>query len=157
MLYRSTVESVSETSFLILVRIAQWMERGKVSLFSDRAWVTTDSELKYRDFKQGGGTAVKLGEVVTVHYMVANCIHEIEDGPWLDNSWKRNEPVPFKVGEGQVIKGVDEGIQGMNVAGHRRLIVPPELAFGKRGVPGIVPPDTTLCIELYLIEIGGTS
>jgi FKBP-type peptidyl-prolyl cis-trans isomerase len=119
----------------------------------DASMITTDSGLQYYDFKHGGGPPVKAGQVVTMHYIVARTFDAIEEGPWLDNSWKPNQPIRFRVGEGQVIKGIDEGIQGMMVAGHRWMIVPPELAFGRRGVPGRVLPNATLCLEIYIVEV----
>lgn len=114
----------------------------------------TASGLKYYDYRKSTGAQVKAGQVVIVHYKVVKREQDFDHGPYLEDSWAPPERrIKFRVGNGEVIKGVDEGIQGMRVSGYRRMIVPPHLAFGERGIPGRIDPYTTLVFEVYAIEI----
>jgi FKBP-type peptidyl-prolyl cis-trans isomerase FkpA len=99
------------------------------------------------DIKVGEGAEVKAGDTVAVHY-----IGTLQDGTEFDNSKKRGEPFTFTVGGGQVIKGWDEGLVGMKIGGQRVLIIPPEKAYGERGV-GPIPPNATLVFAIELVEI----
>src|SRR5262245_62848274 len=106
---------------------------------------TTPSGLQYTDDKEGTGAAAKAGDMVDVHYTGT-----LKDGKKFDSSKDRGRPFSFKLGAGQVIKGWDEGVAGMKVGGKRKLVVPSELAYGKRGYPGAIPPDSesTFVVEL---------
>ncbi len=111
--------------------------------------VTTESGLQYVDLKGGMGPAVRKGDVVEVHYV-----------GWLpgthkafDSSHDRGRPFRFRVGRGEVIEGWDEGVVGMKVGGKRRLLIPPELGYGKRGAGQAVPPDATLLFEVEIVGI----
>jgi FKBP-type peptidyl-prolyl cis-trans isomerase len=115
-------------------------EKGKV--------VTTDSGLKYEDLKEGTGEAAKKGDTVEVHYT-----GWLTDGKKFDSSLDRNEPFSFRLGAGMVIKGWDEGVAGMKPGGKRKLIIPPELGYGKRGAGRVIPPDATLVFEVELLKI----
>ncbi len=115
-------------------------EKGKV--------VTTDSGLKYEDLKEGAGEAAKKGDTVEVHYT-----GWLTDGKKFDSSLDRNEAFSFKLGAGMVIKGWDEGVAGMKVGGKRKLTIPPELGYGKRGAGRVIPPDATLVFEVELLKI----
>lgn len=117
----------------------------------------TASALKTIDHKLGDGAPVKAGQTVTVHYAVALGSDDLQEGRWIDSSYERGGPVTFDLGAGQVIKGVDQGLEGMRVGGTRRFIIPPELGFGERGVPGIVPPDSVLFFEVYLTDVSPTT
>lgn len=109
----------------------------------------TASGLKYIDFAPGEGTHPKKGQTVVVHYN-----GWLEDGTKFDSSVDRGDPFSFKIGLGQVIKGWDEGVGSMKTGGKRRLIIPSDLAYGKRGAGGgVIPPDATLIFEVELLKI----
>src|SRR6516165_4289386 len=102
--------------------------------------VKTDSGLQYQDLKVGTGEAAKKGDVVEVHY--TGWLKE--NNKKFDSSVDRGKPFSFKLGEGKVIKGWDEGVQGIKVGGKRKLIIPPELGYGDRGAGEDIPPKATL-------------
>ena len=111
--------------------------------------VTTDSGLKYEDVTVGEGAEAVAGKTVSVHYT-----GWLTDGQKFDSSKDRNDPFAFVLGGGMVIKGWDEGVQGIKVGGKRKLIIPPELAYGKRGAGnGLIPPDAVLIFEVELLKI----
>jgi FKBP-type peptidyl-prolyl cis-trans isomerase len=113
----------------------------------DKNEVKTESGLKYTDLKEGEGVAAKKGNTVEVHYT-----GWLTDGKKFDSSVGK-QPFSFKIGDGDVIKGWDEGVAGMKVGGKRKLTVPPELGYGKKGFPGAIPPDATLIFEVELLKI----
>ncbi len=96
----------------------------------------------------GAGLAPKRGETVTVHYT-----GWLTDGTKFDSSVDRNDPFAFVLGTGQVIRGWDEGVAAMRVGDKARLTIPPELAYGKTGYPGAIPPNATLIFEVELLSI----
>ena len=114
----------------------------------DAKVVTTDSGLKYQDLKEGTGDPAKTGDTVEVHYT-----GWLKDGTKFDSSLDRNKPFTFPLGAGRVIKGWDEGVAGMKVGGKRKLIIPPDLAYGKEGRGGVIPPDAELTFEVELLKI----
>jgi peptidylprolyl isomerase len=107
--------------------------------------VKTPSGLRYVDEVVGTGESPRSGENVTVHYAGT-----LENGKQFDSD--RGRPYPFRIGTGTVIKGWDEGILTMKVGGKRKLIVPPDLAYGAQGRPGI-PPNATLNFEVELLSV----
>jgi len=109
--------------------------------------ITTPSGLKYIDLKVGTGESPQVGRRVTVHYT-----GWLLNGEKFDSSIDRKEPFQFVLGRGMVIKGWDEGVSTMKVGGKRKLIIPPELAYGKSGI-GPIPPNATLVFEVELLEI----
>ena len=115
---------------------------------ADDKVVTTESGLKYIDQKVGSGQTAKKGDTVEVHYT-----GWLKDGKKFDSSVDRGRPFSFKLGEGRVIKGWDEGVAGMKVGGKRKLIIPYQLAYGERGRPGI-PPKADLVFEVELLKVG---
>ena len=110
--------------------------------------VTTKSGLKYVELKEGTGERAREGDTVSVHYT-----GWLKDGKKFDSSVDRGEPFTVKIGAGRVIKGWDEGLQGIRVGGKRKLIIPPELGYGERGAGGVIPPNAELIFEIELINI----
>ena len=94
-----------------------------------------------------GETAVK-GKMVSVHYT-----GWLTDGTKFDSSKDRNDPFNFPLGAGHVIRGWDEGVQGMQEGGKRKLTIPPELGYGARGAGGVIPPNATLTFEVELLKV----
>lgn len=109
--------------------------------------VRKPSGLLYWDIKPGKGPEALPGDMVTVHYT-----GWLENGQKFDSSVDRNQPLNFKLGQGQVIKGWDEGVAGMKIGGKRQLKIPPELAYGSRGY-GPIPPNATLIFDVELLGI----
>lgn len=89
-----------------------------------------------------------INDIVSMHYRGT-----LEDGTEFDSSHKRNEPFKFQLGLGQVIKGFDRGLLGMCVGEKRKLIIPPNLAYGDDGVSDVIPPKSTLIFEVELVSI----
>lgn len=110
--------------------------------------VTTPSGLQYADILVGSGAQPQVGDRVTVHYTGM-----LSDGRIFDSSRDRGQPFQFQIGVGQVIKGWDEGVASMHVGGQRRLIIPPNLGYGARGVGGIIPPNATLIFDVELLAV----
>jgi peptidylprolyl isomerase len=109
---------------------------------------TTASGLRYMDEKVGGGASPKSGQHVTVHYT-----GWLTNGTKFDSSRDRNQPFAFAIGQGQVIKGWDEGVLAMKVGGNRRLIIPAALAYGPSGRPPTIPANSTLIFDVELISV----
>lgn len=110
--------------------------------------ITTDSGLQYQELAVGSGPAAKAGDIVAVHYT-----GWLTDGTKFDSSLDRGAPFEFTLGQGRVIKGWDEGVAGMQPGGKRKLIIPAELAYGDRGVGGVIPPGAILVFDVELVEI----
>ena len=132
---------------LVLSAAAGYGDDKKDDKKKDEKVITTDSGLKYVDVKVGDGKEAKKGDKVVVHYT-----GWLKDGKKFDSSVDRKEPFEFKIG-GRVIKGWNEGVPGMKVGGKRKLIIPPELAYGKEGAGKDIPPDAELTFEVELLEI----
>jgi FKBP-type peptidyl-prolyl cis-trans isomerase FkpA len=110
--------------------------------------VTTPSGLVYEDLNVGSGATAKTGSTVQVHYT-----GWLTNGDKFDSSKDRRRPFSFPLGRRHVIAGWDEGVQGMQVGGLRRLTIPPELGYGARGAGGVIPPNATLVFEVELLEV----
>lgn len=114
--------------------------------------ITTASGLKYEDTKVGTGAEAKAGQVAQVHYTGWLWV-DGKRGNKFDSSKDRGQPFEFPLGGGRVIKGWDEGVQGMKVGGTRVLTIPPELGYGARGAGGVIPPNATLQFEVELLGV----
>ena len=110
---------------------------------------STPSGLIVEDINIGDGAAAAAGQKVTVHYT-----GWLTNGTKFDSSKDRNDPFVFPLGGGRVIKGWDEGVQGMKVGGKRKLTIPPALGYGSRGAGSVIPPNATLVFEVELLGVG---
>jgi FKBP-type peptidyl-prolyl cis-trans isomerase len=100
------------------------------------------------DVRLGDGAALETGETVTVHYVA-----KVRGGPVYSETRKLGQPFTFVVGKGQVLPGWEQGVRGMRQGGLRRLTIPPELAYGDRGAPPLIPPGATLEVEIELLRV----
>ncbi len=110
--------------------------------------ITTNSGLQYQQLKAGSGQAAQAGDTVAVHYT-----GWLTDGKKFNSSVDRGTPFEFTLGRGSVIKGWDEGVEGMQVGEVRKLIIPAELAYGERSIGGVVPSNSILVFDVELVEI----
>jgi FKBP-type peptidyl-prolyl cis-trans isomerase len=110
--------------------------------------VTMPSGLKYIDQVVGTGDVAVAGKTANVHYT-----GWLENGKKFDSSVDRGQPFSFPLGAGRVIKGWDEGVQGMKVGGKRKLTIPSELGYGSRGAGGVIPPNATLIFDVELLGV----
>ena len=113
---------------------------------------TTSTGLQYEDTRAGDGEAARAGDEVSVHYTGWLCADGAK-GAKFDSSKDRGEPFTFALGAGQVIRGWDEGVQGMQVGGTRVLVIPPALGYGARGAGGAIPPNATLMFDVELLAL----
>jgi FKBP-type peptidyl-prolyl cis-trans isomerase FkpA len=104
--------------------------------------------MKIEKLTVGNGAAPATGDTVTVHYT-----GWLTDGTKFDSSVDRDDPFAFVLGTGQVIQGWDKGVATMKVGDKVRLTIPPELAYGREGYPGAIPPNATLIFEVELLSI----
>jgi glutamyl-Q tRNA(Asp) synthetase len=121
---------------------------------SENTMTTTPSGLQYEDTKIGDGPVAQSGQSVTVHYTgwLSDPTAPDGRGKKFDSSKDRGQPFVFGLGQGMVIKGWDEGVQGMAAGGTRVLTIPAELGYGARGAGGVIPPNATLVFEVDLIS-----
>lgn len=109
---------------------------------------TTASGLRYQIIQKGTGAKAEKGKTVSVHYKGA-----LPDGTVFDSSFKRNQPIDFQLGVGQVIPGWDEGISLLNVGDKARLVIPSDLGYGSAGAGGVIPPNATLVFDVELVAV----
>ena len=114
------------------------------------ALTTTASGLQYEDTVIGEGAEATKGQNVSVHY-TGWLYNNGEQGAKFDSSRDRNDAFAFSLGAGMVIKGWDEGVQGMKIGGQRTLIIPAALGYGARGAGGVIPPNATLKFDVELL------
>jgi peptidylprolyl isomerase len=105
--------------------------------------------LELEDITVGEGDEATPGRIVEVHYVGVSW----KTGKQFDASWDRGDTFKFGLGKGQVIRGWDEGVAGMKVGGRRRITIPPDMAYGKRGAGGVIGPDETLVFVVDLIGV----
>ncbi|MDO7172694.1 peptidylprolyl isomerase [Mariniflexile sp. AS56] len=108
----------------------------------------TESGLRYQIIQKGTGVKAEKGKNVSVHYK-----GQLADGTVFDSSYKRNQPIDFPVGVGQVISGWDEGIQLLNVGDKARFVIPSHLGYGSSGAGGVIPPDAILIFDVELMNV----
>lgn len=129
--------------------ITALQNRNSTSSSSSSGQVTTTSSgLQVIDEVVGSGQEAKTGDTVSVNYT-----GWLADGTKFDSSYDRNQTFDFTLGAGKVIKGWDEGVVGMKVGGKRKLIIPPDLAYGATGYPPVIPANATLTFEIELVAI----
>ncbi|MBT8265255.1 MAG: peptidylprolyl isomerase [Bacteroidia bacterium] len=108
----------------------------------------TNSGLRYQILQQGSGMKAESGKTVSVHYK-----GQLSDGTVFDSSYKRNQPIDFPLGMGQVIPGWDEGIGLLKVGDKARFVIPSDLAYGSQGAGGVIPPNATLIFDVELMDV----
>ena len=111
--------------------------------------VTTASGLQFRVLKEGKGKSPKSSDTVTVHYE-----GKLTNGTDFDSSYTRGKPTQFKVNA--VIKGWTEALVSMKKGSKWEIFIPPELAYGSKGVPGVIPPNSVLIFKVELIKVKGS-
>jgi peptidylprolyl isomerase len=112
--------------------------------------VKTPSGLIYLITRKGTGVQPKAGQTVSVHYTGT-----LTDGTKFDSSRDRGQPYEFPLGQGQVIKGWDEGIARMHVGDQAVLVIPPSMGYGPEGFAGVIPPNATLIFIVELVNVKG--
>ena len=105
-------------------------------------------KLQIEELVLGTGAEALKGKTVSVHYT-----GWLTDGKKVDSSKDRGQPFQFPLGRGHVIRGWDEGVQGMKVGGKRKLTIPPDLGYGPQGAAGVIPPNATLVFEVELLGV----
>lgn len=108
----------------------------------------TDSGLRYKMINKGEGKKAEAGKTVAVHYEGS-----LENGKVFDSSYPRKKPIEFRLGQGQVIEGWDEGIALLQVGDKARFVIPSDLAYGAAGAGGVIPPNATLIFDVELMEV----
>jgi len=108
----------------------------------------TESGLRYQFIQKGEGKQAQAGKTVSVHYEGS-----LENGKVFDSSYPRKKPIEFKLGQGQVIEGWDEGIQLLRVGDKARFVIPSDLGYGSRGAGGAIPPNATLIFDVELMDV----
>ena len=135
-------------------------EQGRPPVIPPSATLMFDVEIvdvprvKIEVLEEGTGPEAELGDTINVHY-TGWLWEDGAKGEQFDSSLKRGQPFQFPLGQGKVIPGWDAALEGMKVGQKARLIIPPDLGYGKRGSAGSIPPDATLCFEVELVSIEG--
>lgn len=130
-------------------RLEEEKQRSEAELDKiSQGFEKTSSGLRYQITEKGNGKKAEKGNTVFVHYR-----GKLANGQEFDSSFKRNQPLEFVVGIGQVIEGWDEGLQLLQVGDKARLVIPSYLGYGSRGAGGVIPPDATLIFDVELINV----
>ena len=122
-------------------------QKPRIEIPSGRA---PSYQLEVEDITVGDGDEARSGHTVEVHYVGVSW----SNGQEFDASWDRGDSFEFGLGKGQVIPGWDQGVAGMKVGGRRRITIPPNLGYGKRGAGGVIGPDETL---VFVVDLLGVS
>ena len=109
---------------------------------------STETGLRYQIIQKGTGIKAEKGKTVSVHYK-----GQLPDGTVFDSSYKRNQPIDFPLGMGQVIAGWDEGVSLLHVGDKARFVIPSDLGYGSSGAGGVIPPDATLIFDVELMDV----
>ena len=136
-------EKISRESRETRQRLADEAEQAKSKIMEN---------FKIKDIIVGNGAEARNGDAVTVNYTGT-----LDDGKKFDSSYDRNEPFPFNLGAGDVIKGWDLGVAGMKVGGKRELTIPPELGYGPAGYPPVIPQNATLHFTVELLSVSSSA
>jgi peptidylprolyl isomerase len=124
------------------------LDEAAMADFLELDLTTTDSGLQYAVTEKGDGEIPEAGQIVQVHYT-----GKLADGTVFDSSYEYGDPIAFPLGQGFVIPGWDEGISHLPVGSKAKLVIPPELAYGQFGSPGVIPPNATLYFDVELLDI----
>ena len=127
-------------------------EKAKLDAELDKVaagFESTPSGLRYKMIQKGNGAKAEKGKQVSVHYEGS-----LLSGDVFDSSYKRNSPIDFQLGIGQVIPGWDEGISLLKVGDKARFVIPSDLAYGSAGAGGVIPPNATLIFDVELMKVG---
>jgi len=108
----------------------------------------TESGLRYKMIQKGSGKKAENGKTVAVHYEGS-----LESGKVFDSSYPRKKPIEFRLGQGQVIEGWDEGIALLQVGDKARFVIPSHLGYGSNGAGGVIPPNATLIFDVELMDV----
>lgn len=142
----AATQTATETTPSSEPTVAPTRSKPKVTFPKGKA----PGKLVKKDLIVGEGPAAKAGDPLTVNYVGVL----FSNGEEFDNSYDGGQPFPFQLGAGQVIPGWDQGLVGMKVGGRRRLIIPPDLAYGAQGSPPTIPANATLVFVVDLQSIG---
>jgi FKBP-type peptidyl-prolyl cis-trans isomerase len=146
------MKRLSILTIIVLVAFTWILQGGNIMAASEKESnaqeVTTPSGLKYVDQVVGTGDVAVAGKTASVHYT-----GWLENGKKFDSSVDRGQPFSFPLGAGRVIKGWDEGVQGMKVGGKRKLTIPSDLGYGSRGAGGVIPANATLIFDVELLGV----
>ena len=146
------MKRLSILTIIVLVAFTWILQGGNIMAASEKESnaqeVTTPSGLKYVDQVVGTGDVAVAGKTASVHYT-----GWLENGKKFDSSVDRGQPFSFPLGSGRVIKGWDEGVQGMKVGGKRKLTIPSDLGYGSRGAGGVIPANATLIFDVELLGV----
>lgn len=146
------MKRLSILTIVVLVAFTWILQGGNIMAASEKESnaqeVTTPSGLKYVDQVVGTGDVAVAGKTASVHYR-----GWLENGKKFDSSVDRGQPFSFPLGAGRVIKGWDEGVQGMKVGGKRKLTIPSDLGYGSRGAGGVIPANATLIFDVELLGV----
>lgn len=146
----ATAEAILQNTSVATVTQSTPAPSNLIAMDNNENQVTTASGLKYVEIAEGTGETPTKGQTVSVHYTGT-----LENGKKFDSSRDRNSAFEFQIGEGQVIKGWDEGLSTMKPGGRRKLIIPAELGYGARGAGGVIPPNATLIFDVELLKVKG--